>query len=250
MRYIPWAEQRCPNIVIASGVELNPLLRQVAPRARLLNRWQDCPGYAAFCPLSGLPRLHGTKPDNIPAPVPYLHADRKRVDQWKNRLNGLVPSGFRRVGVIWAGRPTHNNDRNRSAQLTEFLPIGNVPDVALLALQKGPRTDQAGVWFGRAPLVNVGAEITDYDDTMAILQNLDLLVTVDTSVAHLAGAMGRPVWIMLPHAPDWRWLLERDDSPWYPTARLFRQTAERRWHEVAERIAREMTILSSRPLCS
>ena len=95
--------------------------------------------------------------------------------------------------------------------------------VALLALQKGPKTDQAGAYYGRAPLINIGAEIEDYDDTMAILDNLDLLVTVDTSVAHLAGAMGRPVWIMLPRAPDWRWLLDRADTPWYPTVRLFRQ---------------------------
>ena len=90
-------------------------------------------------------------------------------------------------------------------------------------MQKGPKTDQAGAYYGRAPLINIGAEIEDYDDTMAILDNLDLLVTVDTSVAHLAGAMGRPVWIMLPRAPDWRWLLDRADTPWYPTVRLFRQ---------------------------
>ena len=111
-----------------------------------------------------------------------------------------------------------------------------MPDVALLALQKGPKIGQAGGYYGRAPLINIGAEIQDYDDTMAILENIDLLVTVDTSVAHLAGAMGRPVWIMLPRAPDWRWLLEREDTPWYPTVRLFRQTEVRRWDDVVARI--------------
>jgi hypothetical protein len=155
-----------------------------------------------------------------------------------------VPQGFRRVGVIWAGRPTHNNDRNRSALLTDFLPLANVSGIALLALQKGPKTGQAGAYYGRAPLINIGAEIEDYDDTMAILENLDLLVTVDTSVAHLAGAMGRPVWIMLPRAPDWRWLLERRDTPWYPTVRLFRQQTVRQWGDVAKAMAAELAAWS------
>jgi tetratricopeptide (TPR) repeat protein len=236
-RYIPWAAERAPDIVIACSAELAPLLRQVAPYARLFQKWQDCPDYAAFCALSGLPRLAHTRLDSIPAPIPYLRADPARVALWKQRLDGLVPEGFRRIGVIWAGRPTHNNDRNRSALLTDFLPIANVPGIALLALQKGPKTGQAGGYYGRAPLINVGAEIQDYDDTMAILENLELVVMVDTSVAHLAGAMGRPVWMMLPRAPDWRWLLDREDTPWYPTLRLFRQTTVRRWDDVAKRIA-------------
>jgi tetratricopeptide (TPR) repeat protein len=239
-RYIPWAEERCPNIALACSAELAHLLRQVAPRARLFQKWPDCPDYAAFAALSGLPRLAKTRVDNIPAPIPYLRPDPARVALWKHRLEGLVPEGFRRIGVIWAGRPTHNNDRNRSATLTDFLPIANVPGVALLALQKGPKTGQAGEYWGRAPLINVGAEIQDYDDTMAILENIERLVTVDTSVAHLAGAMGRPVWIMLPKAPDWRWLLDREDTPWYPSVRLFRQTQVRRWDDVAQRMAQRL----------
>ncbi|HXD37157.1 MAG TPA: tetratricopeptide repeat-containing glycosyltransferase family protein [Rhodanobacter sp.] len=235
-RYIEWAEHRCPDIAIACSAELVPLLRQIAPRAILFQSWQTCPDYAAFCALSGLPRLAGTRVDNVPAPVPYLRADPVRVAQWKRRLDGLVPQGLRRIGVIWAGRPTHNNDRNRSAVLSDFLPLADVPGIVLLALQKGPRIGQAGGYYGRAPLINVGAEVQDYDDTMAILENIELLVTVDTSVAHLAGAMGRPVWIMLPRAPDWRWLLDRDDTPWYPTVRLFRQATTRRWDDVTARI--------------
>ena len=120
------------------------------------------------------------------------------------------------------------------------LPLANVPGVALLSLQKGPKTGQAGKYYGPAPLINIGAEIDDYDDTMAILEKLDLLVTVDTSVAHVAGAMGRPVWIMLPRAPDWRWLLDRTDTPWYPTVRLFRQQTVRQWGDVAKTIAADL----------
>src|SRR5579871_1065466 len=236
-RYIPWAQERCPNIAIACCVEVQKLLRQIAPNAQQFIRWDEAPDYAAFCALSGLPRLAETRTDNVPAPIPYLRADPARVAQWAERMKGLVPQGFRRIGVIWAGRPTHNNDRNRSALLTDFMPLANVPNAALLALQKGPKTGQAGGWYGRAPLINIGAEIQDYDDTMAILENLDLLVTVDTSVGHLAGAMGRPVWIMLPRAPDWRWLLQRGDTPWYPTVRLFRQETVRQWGDVVRTIA-------------
>jgi hypothetical protein len=239
-RYIPWAAERCRDIAIASSFEVRPLLRQIAPAARQFVRWEDAPDFAAYCPLSGLPRLAGTRIDSVPAPIPYLRADPARSARWAERLDGLVPRGFHRVGVIWAGRPTHNNDRNRSALRADFRPLTNVSGVALLALQKGPKTDQAGAYFGRAPLINIGAEIEDYDDTMAILDNLDLLVTVDTSVAHLAGAMGRPVCIMLPRAPDWRWLLDRADTPWYPTVRLFRQQTLRRWDDVAEAVAADL----------
>ncbi len=236
-RYIPWAAERCPDIAIAASPEMLPVLRQVWPAARLFVRWEDVPPYAAFCPLSGLPRLHGTRLDSIPAPVPYLRAAADRRAGWAARLAALVPAGYRRIGIVWAGRPTHNNDRNRSATLADFAPLAKLAGVALVALQKGPSTDQAGRFFGRAPLVNLGTEIGDYEDTLAILAELDLLVSVDTSVAHLAGALGRPVWLMLPRAPDWRWLEGRTDSPWYPTVRLFRQRASRDWGAVVGEIA-------------
>jgi hypothetical protein len=236
-RYIPWAAERCADIAIACSTEVFSLLRQIYPAARLFQRWDEAGAYAAFCPLSGLPRLHGTRVENVPAPIPYLRANPARVSAWAERLGRLVPAGYKRVGVVWAGRPTHNNDRNRSASLAAFAPLAAVPGIALVALQKGPAVAQSGNYFGRAPLVNIGAEIRDYDDTMAILANLDLLVTVDTSVAHLAGAMGRNVWIMLPRAPDWRWLRDREDTPWYPTLRLFRQDATRDWRVVTAAIA-------------
>jgi tetratricopeptide (TPR) repeat protein len=249
-RYIPWVRERCPNIAIGCSVEVMPLLRQIIPEAKLFARWPECPDYFAYEALSGLPRHAKTRPDSVPAPIPYLHADPARVAHWKERLDGLVPAGFRRIGVIWAGRPTHNNDRNRTALLTDLAQIGNVPGVALLALQKGPKTGQAGGWYGRAPLINLGAEIQDYDDTMAILANIERLVTVDTSVAHLAGAMGTPVWIMLPFAPDWRWLLKREDTPWYPSVRLFRQSSPRRWDDVLQRVACELRVCEEATLAA
>ena len=199
-RYIPWAAERCPELAVACSAEVAPLLRQIWPGAALFQRWEACPEYAAFCPLSGLPRLHGTRVENVPAAVPYLRADPARVAVWRERLERLTPVGVRRVGLVWAGRPTHNNDRNRSASLAAFSAFGDVPGVALVSLQKGPAAAQAGAYFGRAPLVNIGAEIKDYDDSMAILAGLDLLITVDTSVGHLAGAMGR---LFYSYQPDY-----------------------------------------------
>ena len=236
-RYIPWAAERCPDIVIACSAEVAPLLKQIHPGLRLFQRWENVPPYAAFCPLSGLPRLHGTRVENVPAPIPYLQSDPTRKAAWAERLRGILPAGYRRIGIVWAGRPTHNNDRNRTASLAAFKPIAALRGVALVSLQKGPAAAQAGNYFGRAPLVNIGAEIQDYDDTMAILDNLDALVTVDTSVGHLAAAMGRPAWIMIARAPDWRGLLGRGDSPWYPTVRLFRQTVPRSWDKVTADVA-------------
>lgn len=240
-RYIPWAQLSCPDIVIACSSEVVPMLKQVAPSARLNLRWAETPHYDRYIALSSLPRLHQDRPDSVLYPGPYLTAKPARVVHWAARLASLVPPGLRRIGLVWAGRPTHNNDRNRSAVLDDFTALSNLPGIALIPLQKGPKIDQAGRYFGRAPLINIGAEIADYEDTMAILENIDLLVTVDTSVAHVAGAMGRPVWIMLPYAPDWRWLLDRTDTPWYPSARLFRQSEARNWPEVTQAIAAALT---------
>jgi hypothetical protein len=231
-RYIPWAAERCPNIAVASAAEMIPLLRQVYPAALLFTDWRNAPPFRAFRALSGLPGLHGTRPDRVPGGEPYLRADPARAAAWSERLDRLVPVAFHRIGIVWAGRPTHNNDRWRSATLADFAPLAALPGVALVALQKGPAAAQAGQYFGAAPLINIGAEIADYEDTMAILQSLDALVTVDTSVGHVAGAMGRPTFILLARAPDWRWLLDRTDTPWYRSVRLVRQTRTGAWGDV------------------
>jgi hypothetical protein len=208
-----------------------PLLRQVYPAAQLFNEWRGAPPFRAYRALSGLPALHGTRPDFVPGQQPYLHADPARAAAWKERIGRLTPTASRRIGIVWAGRPTHNNDRWRSASLADFAPLAALPGVALVSLQKGPAAAQAGRYFGAAPLVNIGAEIVDYEDTMAILEALDMLVTVDTSVGHVAAAMGRKAFILIARAPDWRWLLERTDTPWYPSVRLIRQTTTGVWSD-------------------
>jgi tetratricopeptide (TPR) repeat protein len=247
-RYIPWVLERCPSVAIACSPEMVPVLRQFLPEDRIFFRWEDCPAYRAFAALSGLPRLHGTRVDNVPAAIPYLRADPAHVANWTERLRRLAPHSQRKIGIVWAGRPTHNNDRRRSSKLADFAPLAALPGVALVSLQKGPSADQAGRYFGRAPLINIGAEVRDYDDTMALLESLDLVVTVDTSVGHLAAAMGKPVWILLATSPDWRWLLDREDSPWYPTVRLFRQTTARQWGDVFTRVADALTAMAAPPV--
>ncbi|HJU15191.1 MAG TPA: tetratricopeptide repeat-containing glycosyltransferase family protein [Stellaceae bacterium] len=239
-RYIPWAAARCPDIALACSTEIQPIVTQQPGGGKVFARWDQRPDFAAFCPLSGLPRLAGTRLATIPADIPYLRADPRKGALWAERIAALAPRGYRRIGLVWAGRPTHNNDRNRSIALAALAPLAQLPRTALIALQKGAAQAQIGTYWGRAPLVNLGPEIADYADTMAVLDSLDLVVTVDTSVAHLAGAMGKPVWILLPFAPDWRWLLQREDSPWYPTARLFRQLAPGRWAPVIGAVAAEL----------
>jgi Tfp pilus assembly protein PilF len=239
-RYISWAAERAPEPTLACSPEIVAVMKQQRGAGMVFDHWEKRPDFAAYCPLSGLPRLAGTRLDTVPAPVPYLYAEPAKTAQWAERLNTLLPRGYRRIGIAWAGRPTHTNDRNRSTALATLAPLSQLKKTVLVSLQKGPAQAQIGAYWGHAPLVNMGPEIGDFADTMAILDNLDLVVSVDTSVAHLAGAMGKPVFLMLPFAPDWRWLLDRSDSPWYPGMRLFRQPKPQQWGPVVAEIAAEL----------
>ena len=242
MRYMPWVLGITGDVVLATSQELAGLVEQIAPGIKQIHNWEHLPPIAAYCALSGLPRLHGTRLDTIPGGVPYLRADPALVADWKAKLDARLPAGLVRVGIVWAGRPTHNNDINRTVTLDTLRGIGDVPGVALVSMQKGPAAAQANNFAGAAPILNLDAEINSFDDTMAIIDGLDVCITVDTSVAHIAGAMGKPIWIMLPHAPDFRWLLDRTDSPWYPSLRLFRHPAPRRWDLVVPEVAHALAL--------
>jgi tetratricopeptide (TPR) repeat protein len=239
-RYIPWAAKRCTRIALACSGELHPVIGQLTGPDALFDHWERAPEFAAYCPLSGLPRLAGTRLETIPAEIPYIQPDPARVAVWAERLDALAPRGYRRIGIVWAGRPTHHNDRNRSTTLATFAPLAELAGVALVSLQKGPTQSQIGGYWGRAPLINLGPEIRDFGDTLAVLKCLERVVAVDTSVCHLAGAMGKEAWVMLPYAPDWRWLLACTDSPWYPSLRLFRQGPDRSWPTVIDAIVKEI----------
>jgi hypothetical protein len=184
--------------------------------------------------MLSLPLAFRTTLNSIPAEVPYLFADAAIVEHWRKKL---AESGAElKVGLAWAGNPNFKADRTRSISLDRLAPLSQVPGVTFFSLQKGAAAAQANRPPPGLKLIDLSPDLHDFADTAAAMAAMDLVITTDTSVAHLAGALGRPVWVMLQFVSDWRWLLERDDSPWYPTMRLFRQTALGDWPGVIGRI--------------
>lgn len=215
---------------------LLPLLANLEGATRVLARGGPLPAFDCQCPLMSLPLAFKTDLQTIPTDVPYVRSDPVRVAAWKNRLGEATKP---RVGLAWSGSVALRNDK-RSMALAEALPlVGN--RAQWVSLQKEVRNADAALLASRTDILHFGADLTDFADTAALIELLDLVVTVDTSVANLAGAMGKPVWIMLPFNPhDWRWLLDREDSPWYPTARLFRQSSPGDWRSVVRRVDEEL----------
>jgi tetratricopeptide (TPR) repeat protein len=238
IRYAPLVQQRGGRVVLVCQPPLIPLLRRSPGIERLLAQGDALPEYDVHVPLISLPGLLGTTLESVPADVPYLDAEPQLVEAWRHRLGSY--SGFK-VGIAWQGNPQFRFDRLRSIPLAQFAPLARVPGVHLLSLQKGAGRDQLPVLPARFPVTDLGGQLDEttgaFLDTAAVMKNLDLVITSDTAAAHLAGALGVPVWVALHHVPDWRWLLDREDSPWYPTMRLFRQTQSGQWEDVFERIA-------------
>jgi hypothetical protein len=243
-RYISMAAERCEEIVLGCSAEMGPLLRDIPGVKQYCHRWNDVPGHAAHCRLSSLPYLFQTRPDSIPNKVPYLKADPARIAFWRDKLAAQLPPGKRRIGLAWTGRPTHPNDRRRSLPLERLRPLAEAGDAAFVSLQKPMPARDLPTMAHFPGMTDLSGELTDFGETAAVMENLDMIITVDTAMGHLAGALARPVWIMIPKAADWRWMLDRSDSPWYPTARLFRQGRPGAWDEllaeVAAALAREL----------
>jgi tetratricopeptide (TPR) repeat protein len=232
-RYAPHVEARGARVVLEVHEPLRALMGTLAGVAQIVSRGEPLPDFDLHCPLLSLPLAFGTRLATIPAQTPYLRASPQAVMDWNARLG---PRQRPRIGLAWSGRPEHDNDRNRSMKLSTLLsPLAGC-DATYVSLQREVRADDAPVLQGRGDILHFGEELKSYADTAALVANLDLVISVDTSVAHLAGALAKPVWILLPYIPDWRWLLDRDDSPWYPTARLFRQDATRKWDNVMARV--------------
>ncbi|MCS6777983.1 MAG: tetratricopeptide repeat protein [Chthonomonadaceae bacterium] len=237
VRYLPMVRDRVGRVILECYPDLFPLFQNV-PGADLVvpvradGRPPELP-YDAQAAVMDLPCLFDTALETIPARVPYLHPDEVRRRRWRERLQGIP--GIR-VGICWAGRPEHQNDVKRSCRLHAFAPLARVPGVTLFSLQKGAAAQQLAEPRDFS-VTDLAGELRDFADTAALLAELDLLISVDTAVVHLAGALGRPVWVLLPHFPDWRWMQERADSPWYPTMRLFRQPAPGAWEPLFARVA-------------
>jgi Glycosyltransferase family 9 (heptosyltransferase) len=205
---------------------------------------EPLPAFDLHCPLMSLPLAFGTMLESIPAEVPYLHAPADQLSQWRDRLG---EKRLLRVGIAWAGNFLHKNNYRRSLAYDRFAALLATPDVEFVSIQKEIAPQDAAALRAHANVIHIGDGLRDFTDTAAVVSLLDLVVSADTAVVHLAGALGRPVWVLLPFSPDFRWLLEREDSPWYPTARLFRQPRPGDWESVLARVQGELGRLALSP---
>ncbi|OGU10250.1 MAG: hypothetical protein A2075_21610 [Geobacteraceae bacterium GWC2_58_44] len=234
IRYLPMLAAAGGTVLAeCQSASLRPLLERIPGVGAVFVMGEELPPFDLQVPLLSLPHLFGTTLENLPARVPYLSADPERLAAWRQRMGAL--DGVR-VGLAWAGKPVP--DPFRSSTLEALAPLGGIPGVTFYCLQLGEGA--AGAGAPGLELVDLTAEISDFGDTAALISHLDLVISVDTSVAHLAGALGKPVWLLLPKAGDWRWLLEREDSPWYPSMRIFRQERQGEWGSVVERLSGEL----------
>jgi len=236
IQFIRYATQlKTLGATVRAGVfgGLEELMRTVSDVDQVHGPNDLAPAIDFYIHMMSLPGIFGTDLGSIPANVPYLHADADRGERWAQRLG---EKKRRAVGIVWAGSPTHVRDRYRSLSLAALAPLAEVEGVRWVSLQKGEPAAELKAPPPGMELMDLGAELEDFADTAAVIDQLDLVVCVDTAVAHLAGALGKPVWVMVAIPADWRWLEGREDSPWYPTMRLFRQSRRGEWDEVIERV--------------
>jgi tetratricopeptide (TPR) repeat protein len=234
-RYIPHLAERGAKVILEIDKPLRELLSGIAGIAQVVVKGEALPEHDFHCPLMSLPLAFGTTIDTIPSNVPYVSAGR-HARNWDTFLGSTRRP---RIGIVWSGNPGHANDRNRSLPLKAVMPLFDT-GVQFVSLQKQARDSDLVTLRELSGILDAAPELENFADTAALIQQLDLVISVDTSVAHLAGALGKPVWILLPYVPDYRWLLDRDDSPWYPTARLYRQTATRDYAEVIDRVRADL----------
>jgi Tfp pilus assembly protein PilF len=242
IRYLPMVKDRGGTVIFRERKSVLALLGQFPGIDEFSEVTTDAPPKINFdyhVSLLSLPGIFATTLETIPAEVPYLYADPAKAEYWRKKLCGTE---FK-VGIVWAGTAKHKNDHNRSCKLEDFAVLARIDGVRLYGLQKGKIATEVENLSEDIDITNLGEEFEDFADTAAAIENLDLIISVDTAVAHLAGAMGKPVWILLPFTPDWRWMLERQDSPWYPTAKLFRQEIHGDWDEVLNRVATKLRSL-------
>jgi hypothetical protein len=237
VRYVPMVAARGGRIVLVCHAELCRLLREMPMVAEVIPFGAAPPAFDLYCPLMSLPKIFGTTIDSIPSKVPYLRASKVLVNNPRKRLGKT--KGKKRVGLVWAGRADYKDDQTRSIRLNDLAPIASA-DVEFHSLQKGAAREQVKNPPSGLSVIDHANDLHDFADTAALVEKLDLIISVDTAVAHLAGAMGKPVWTLLPTPADWRWMLHRTDSPWYPTMLLFRQESPGDWKTVIGWIAQDL----------
>ncbi len=226
-RYIPLVKERVSTVIVETQPELARLISTVSGADKVINRGSALPKFDLYIPMMSLPRIFATTPETIPTGIPYLSPPEEQSVQLPVSLDHQ-----RQIGIAWAGRPTHQNDKNRSCAFSHFIELLGIPGVSMFSLQKGRNEGDIKSNGCTALVVDMAPRLNDFSDTAALINQLDLVITVDTSVAHLAGALGKPVWVVIPFAPDWRWGYETTASPWYPSMRLFRQQRPGSWEQV------------------
>lgn len=236
VRYAPLLARTGATVVLEVQAPLKPLLSTVEGVSAVVGRGEALPAFDVHCPLGSLPLALKTGPASVPTGIPYLRAE-ERLATWRSRLASV---GRPCVAIAWSGNAAHINDRNRSIALAALAPILATPGVQFISIQQDLRAGDAEVLQRLPQVTHLGDALMDFADTAAVITHADLVVSVDTAVAHLAGAMDRPLWILLPAWPDWRWTLTQERSPWYPQARLFRQRAPGAWDTVIGDVAKEL----------
>ncbi len=241
IRYAKILKRQGATVIFECPKHLLKLLSRLPDIDQIVPQGDPLPDHDVHVPMLTIPGLVGTSLETIPAEVPYVHPDPELLDHWKRELAG---GRELKIGINWQGNPKYAGDRHRSIPLKYFEPLARVPGVKLYSLQKNFGYSQLQELDGRFPVVDLGVRLDEasgpFMDTAAVMKNLDLFITSDTAVVHLAGALGIPVWVALSATPGWQWLTKREDSPWYPTMRLFRQERIMVWEPVFERIAREL----------
>ena len=234
LRYVPLVKQTGATVLVECQPRLVPLLETVPEIDQVIAAGSPLPSFDAHLPFLSLPVVFHTTLETIPKWVPYLRVPQTKLESWRRRVGA---GGFKKVGIAWAGSPTYKKDRDRSLPLSEFAPLSGIPGIRLFSLQKMTGESELSSGAAGLEIEDLEAGANEITDTAAAIQSLDLVIAADTMVAHMAGALGAPVWTLLPFAADWRWLLGREDTPWYPTMRLFRQSRPGEWRPVIERVA-------------
>lgn len=232
IRYIPLVYELGAKIILMCQKELESLFRNIKGIEELLTFGEPFPDFDFHCPLLSLPYIFNTDSESIPNNVPYLFPELLKIKKWSEKVRS--DNRNLKVGLSWSGK-------NHANHISLFSPLLQLSNVTFYSLQKGEAASQVDNSPYNTKIVNLSNEINDFSDTAAIIENLDLVITIDTSVAHLAGALGKEVWTLLTYVPDWRWMLNRKDSPWYPTMRLFRQTSLGNWNSVFSDVLNELT---------
>jgi len=234
VRYASLVADLGANVIVECQKELVSLVEKIRGIKQVIPYGNSLPEFDIHCSLLSLPLVFDTTLEDIPANIPYIYAGSPSVQKWRDKIDQT--SSHIRIGLVWAGDPAKKKDRDRSCSLRLFSSLAQFNDVIFYSLQKGEASNQAMNPPEGMNLIDYTEEFHDFSDTAAFIENLDLVISVDTAVAHLAGSLGKPVWTLLPFVPDWRWMLSREDSPWYPTMRLFRQPRIGDWGSVIDRV--------------